>query len=400
MQQFFDSLGVLHRTPVIDPASGQSVTAVVDGYTTRGGADVAALFPDVPGGSRMAPLTYEMGFASPDQNVREMSQAEAGQLPINPILTTLVVGQLYRSYRWVDEFFRPSSPLAADGTGLATSESYTWPYWGKDHLAYHNTTLPERTPYGISGLSVGWLTGSLSTHGWASDITRRERALTSNFLSWATRKAALPMEIMGRWLQKQALDLLTDTTADATFATGHVMLKGVGTEWGGGGDLKADVDVAVKAILGKVSGHPSMIHVKFARDSFTAALNDPGFKANSAGVVVLDRQAEEANLRALAQYLGVGRCSVLDVTGPDGLPALADDTWIYYDEALSGQQIADFSTDYGTERWLTRFSPNDGVVQQPWRDNMFRTDLFAAIRQYELHVHNPDCGYLIRNCAP
>ena len=251
------------------------------------------LYPDTPGGTR-TPAAYNlMGAPNYFENLVRSAQPQSSiaALPIDPITTRLVVGPVVQRSAWVDIFFPRAMVFdAGNNTQLAHTEKVQYARWGNVHLANYDTRLAERQPIPLSGQSIVWLTAEIETHGWGTDMTDVEKARAVRQIGWAEKKAMLPMWILERHLQFRAAEMLLDPTADKSFAAGHVLNKGAGTEWDQPGiDMLDDCSLAIQTVANATGYDNHQIIAVFTRASWDAALKNEAFRNHHAGVTMVAR---------------------------------------------------------------------------------------------------------------
>lgn len=342
------------------------------------------------------PLAIDFLQAPNFANDMRIGQSGVAASPVDPLTTVIVLGKQYKSVAWVDLFFQPTAPLQSASTGLATSKSFMYPIWGTDHLQHFDTELPEGAPYGFSGLNVAWIPGEIEVHGWAAMVTIEEASRAQGSLNWVSRKAALPMFIVNRAMQFKAAEMLLDTTADATFAVGHVMNKTPGTEWDQPGiDMRADINAGITAILSKVTAERDSVTLVLSNSSYDSALLNEGYRDWHSGVILTDASNKAVNEARLAQFLGIGEVRIINPTGEAGNALFDDVAWLIVRDS-SG---ADFEADYGSEKFAARFALNDGIAMESWTEEMIRAQLYPTLKEYKLDVLNPNAGYLITNTS-
>lgn len=370
----------------------QGITRTRVDEVTVGDERTVALYPDAAGAQ---PLAIDLnGAPNLAQDMFRIGQsAEAGS-PVDPITTVIVLGKQYKSVAWVDIFFPPTFPLMSAANGMAVHTKFLYPMWGTSHLGNFDTLLPEGAPYSFSGLDVAWVPGKIQTHGWASYVSMEEAARAQSSLSWVARKSALPMFIVNRGMQFRAAARLLDTTVDQTYALGHVLNKGPGTEWDQPGvDMRDDINLGLNTILGKVTTERQAVSLVLSNSSYDAALSNEGFRAWHNGIILTDASSKTVNERRLAQYLGVREVLIINPTGELGAPLFGDVAWLLVrDDAAEG-----FEDDYGSDRFGARFAVNDGVALESWQERMIRVSLYPALKEYALEVVNPAAIFLITN---
>lgn len=352
-----------------------------------------AVYADRAGGR---PLAIDwLGAPNAAEDFR-IGQADVAASPVDPLTTAVVLGKQYEDVEWVDLFYPPTMPMEGANRGLARNRNFQYPMWGTAHLEEFDTALVEGAPYGVSGLDVLWLASKLNTFGWASLVTLEESARAESLLNWVTRKAGLPMTIVNRAMQFQAYRQLIDTTAEVTYATGHVLNKGAGAEWDQPGvDMQADALAAVTTIGSKASVTERAITCVMTHQSYRAALQNEGYKAFHSGVLVPQNNNVMINETRLAQFLGVREVIVINPTGPGGRPLFGDLAWFL----VRDPSLEEYGDDYGSERFAARFGVNDGVVLESFSEHMIRSTLFPVIKEYVLQVLNPGAAYLITNTS-
>ena len=388
----WDSLDGMH-VPI---SAHQSVPARVDEVRV-GDERTAGLVPDIPGGSRHPAAFDLMGAPNFFEDlVRSKPQSAIAALPIDPITTRLVVGPAVQRSAWVDLFFPRAMVFdAGDSSLLARTEKVQYARWGNTHLGNYDTRLGERQPFQLSGQAMVWLTAEIETHGWATDMTDVEKARAVRQIGWAEKKAMLPMWILERRMQFKAAEMLVDTTAGRSFALGHVLNKGAGTEWDEPGvDMLDDCALGIQTVASATGYDNEQITVVFTRASWNAALKNDAFRAHHAGVTMVSRDDTNLSAQRMKEFLGVGDVQVINPTG-DGIPLFGDEVWILTQGPISG----DWDTSYGHERYGARLGVNDGFVLDPWTERMIRTDIFAAMKEYILEILNPRAGFLITNTS-
>lgn len=218
-------------------------------------------------------------------------------------------------------------------------------------------------------------------------------------LAWQARKAAIPLQVVRRDMAAKALVQLLDTTADVTFGSGHVINIGAGNEWNHatGADMWGNIEAGADLIAADVPSVKSQLHLKLTRKSARAALRNPAFMDSFIPTGPVLSIPTDVALGKLAEYLGIGRVSTFDWSQSGGALYQGDVAWLFLDDQLASPP--GWSEDYGRERWLARFSPNDGVILPSWRDNDRRLEKFAAVMQYKLHVLNPNCAVHFTNTS-
>ncbi len=294
---------------------------------TIGGDRTVGLYPDQRGAQPVA-IDFLRAPNLAEDMFRTLGQSHVAESPIDPLTTAIVLGKQFQPTAWVNLFFPPTTPLASSAGGLARSLSYQFPMWGTEHLDEYDTRLPEGVPYSVSGLDVAWLQGKMEPHGWASIVTLEESARAAASLNWVARKASLPMTVVNRAMQFNAARRLLDTTAEVTYATGHVLNKTAGTEWDQPGvDMQADAETALQAIASKVTTDRRAITCVMSESTYGAALRNEGFKAWHTGIMLQQSTDYSVNETRLAQYLGVGEVQIINPTGAGGRALFDDVCW-------------------------------------------------------------------------
>ncbi len=361
-----------------------------------GGDTTVGLFPDQRGSQPVAIDFLRAPNLAEDMFRSSLGQSHVAASPVDPLTTAIVLGKQFKSVAWVDLFFPPTTPLESAAGGLARSLSYQFPMWGTDHLDEYDTRLPEGAPYSVSGLDVAWLTGKMQPHGWAALVTLEEAARAASSLNWVARKASLPMTIVNRAMQFNAARRLLDTTAEVTFATGHVLNKAPGTSWDEPGvDMQADAEVAIQTIASQVSIDRRAITCVMSEASYGAALRNEGFRSWHTGILLQQSTDYSINETRLAQYLGVGEVHIINPTGSGGRSLFDDVCWFL----VRTPDLEDFDDSYGAERFAARFAANDGVVLEPWQERMIRATLYPTMKEYDLRVLNTGAAFLITNTS-
>ena len=194
------------------------------------------------------------------------------------------------------------------------------------------------------------------------------------------------MTVVNRAMQFNAARRLLDTTAEVTYATGHVLNKTPGTEWDQPGvDMQADAETALQAIASKVTTDRRAITCVMSESTYGAALRNEGFKAWHTGILLQQSTDYSVNETRLAQYLGVGEVQIINPTGAGGRALFDDVCWFI----IRSPDLEDYDDSYGAERFAARFSANDGVVLESWQERMIRSTLYPTMREYDLRVLNP-----------
>lgn len=383
---------------VLPTPDGGQVRTRLDEHQVSADESAPALFPDVAGGSRAAPLAFDWLSApnyAEDLASRGAPQSEMAASPVAAITTAVVLGRARNRTEWVSLFFPGTLPLSSNG-GLATSENFLYQVWGTSHLGNFDTRLPERAPFSMSGLDSIWVEETIEAHGWATSISDTERARALRQTGWLMLKAELPMLICNRRLEFIAAEKLTDTTAESTFATGHITQLAPGAEWDqAGSDLRGDVMGGASLVARKCGAGLEDVTWVLSQSAYEAALRNDGYRQFHNGVALVDAANAAINATRLAQYVGVGQVRVINPTGPDGLPMFGDVAWL----VCQGPNTQEWDDSYGTQRFGARFAPNDGLILEPWAERMIRVTVYAALKEYRLTVLNPEAGYLFTNCS-
>lgn len=318
------------------------------------------------------------------------------QLGIDPIVTSLVVGQPRRIMNFGEGLFRR--------IGSAT---WTFQYrvYGLEQLLIRKAKRAMRAIIPHSDLSVDKLPGKLERYSWRTLADRdellnsdaAERAIGSPPLSMRERYARAARRIVDLSMEWDRAQLVLAASSYSQSAPDLDLTLAGGSEWNAAsGDSRSDIRTMAALLAGQHGMTIQHVDVHLTNASFEAAIDDPIFVARRANYATA--VANEEELRA---FWGVRRVTVGDAFySDDGLSMES----LYGDIAVLSisRDVQGFDETEGQLDNFVRFAWSngpDGVASEAWYERANTTWSFPWEGWENPVSINPKASAIIRNCA-
>lgn len=318
------------------------------------------------------------------------------QLGIDPVVTSLVVGQPRRIMNFGEGLFRR--------VGVPT---WTFQYrkYGLETLLIRKAKRAMRAIIPHSDLSVDKLPGKLERYSWRTLADRdelinndaAERAIGAPTLTMRERYARAARRIVDLSMEYDRAQLVLAAGSYSQSAPDLDLTLAGGSEWNAaGGDSRTDIRAMASVLAAQHGLTIAHVDVHLTNASFEAAIDDPDFIARRANYATA--VANEEELRA---YWGVRRVVVGDAFYSDdglGLESL------YGDIAVLdiSSELRGFDESEGQLDNFVRFAWSngpDGVAGESWYDRANTTFSFPWEGWENPVSINNKASAIIRNCA-
>lgn len=316
------------------------------------------------------------------------------QLGIDPVVTSLVVGQPRTVVNFGQNLFRPIS---------VPTWTFKYRRYGLETLEIRKAKRAMRAIIPHSDLSVEVESGKLERYAWRTLADRdellnsdaAERAIGSPTLSMRERYARAARQIVDLSKEYDRAQLVLATASYSQSGPDLDVTLASGSEWNDptNGDSQGSIRALAWTLASQHGFTIEQVDVHLTNSSFNAAIEDPVFVARRANYATAMPTREE--LRA---FWGVNRITVGDGFYYDGTDLVS----LYGDIAVLSisRDLQGVDQREGTLDNFVRFtwsSMQEGGATEPWFDRANTTWSFPWESHENNMAINPRGSAIIRN---
>lgn len=308
--------------------------------------------------------------------------------PSVPLTQLVVLGQQVPMESVADRIFRPI---------LQSAITFSYPTFGTEHLQREATQRGPSGAYGFSGFTYSTTSARTERHSWAAreDVDALGNADPSIGLS--AKKAGWAQRVVQLSLEYEAAGVLT--TASNYNSSTNVTAISAGDEWNDAtpGDMLAVVRAAMNGVCDATQLQYSDLRAFISNTSLRSALSNAAFLTARNST----RGAGYPSIEELGNYLGFSPGALWTANpigraiGSTTVAPLYGDLMIIYAPGGEGN----YDREYGEFRFAARFSPNDGVVGQPYLQREISSWVWPFDRRWKLAITNNTAAWLITNTS-
>lgn len=305
------------------------------------------------------------------------------RVPIDPLLTTMILGHPTLPWDWVYKRFPRVAPMGQGGADVVPGTTFQYAVMNDDHWKEPpDTRLPEASPVEFVKTKPAFVTDSFEAHGLGTWLTAEERAKAGQLgAPYLAQVLALPEAMMRNAFIYEARTLLEDTTVGATHD--YVDTLAAGSEWdhannAAGGAAFTDMEALVKTVALNAGVTKAAVSLGITELALEVAFRDLDIQRRAGmGVFVVAPGASSARAEALKSMLGVKEVIVFDGYGyRSGSRAefWSDQVYAWVN------QITDGGADrFGGAQAGVTWAYNDGGAAPGYTERRIRTDVYEFL---------------------
>ena len=305
------------------------------------------------------------------------------QLDVNPIVTQLVLGTPQAR---VFPGMQIAPPIKVDNF------VFKYTQYGNEHLRDIDTERALGAPRSSSNWTASTVEAQLKRYGHEIPKDVDEIGNAHPSMRIQERSALLSKRMVDLNIERVIRDTLLEETQ---YAAANIITVGGGSEWDtASGDVKANVDSAVDAILDGTPLQREDLVIFMPRQCWEAAKKDSTYLAARQNTTT-----DAPTLESFTRYLDIGRIDVANpIEQPHGTtspqPMYTDTCVVYYPGGASPYDDA-----YGDLTYAVTFKLDRGRASTPYYDEHITSWRFPWDDNALPKVINPSVGALIKNCV-